>query len=124
MFCGWRGQPISDPGDMFAIAAGLFAAAAMGVQNAASRLVYGELAPTTVMTGNVTQLVIDSVDVLRGAADAAVKQRFEKFLWPIVAFGTGAICGAFAGVHLSLWALALPAAILLLLASAEPNSVK
>ena len=43
--------------------AGLLLAAAMGVQNATGRLVLASQAPTTVMTGNVTQLVIDAVDL-------------------------------------------------------------
>ncbi len=64
------------------------------------------------MTGNVTQLVIDLVDILRGSADTAVRGRITKFLWPIVAFGVGAIGGAFAYVHLQFWALLLPIAIL------------
>jgi len=112
MLCGWRAQPIVDAAEPWVLATGLLAAAAMGVQNAASRLAFGDLAPTTVMTGNVTQLVIDSVDLMRGAADEAVKKRFGKFAWPIVAFGIGAIGGAFAYVHLAFWALALPVGLL------------
>lgn len=46
------------------IAAGLLGAMAMGVQNAQGRLELATLVPTTVMTGNVTQLVIDLVDLL------------------------------------------------------------
>jgi len=37
-------------------------------------LAFSDLTPTTVMTGNVTQLVIDLVDLLRGA-DASLHHR-------------------------------------------------
>ena len=121
MLCGWRAQPITDAGAPWVLATGILGAAAMGVQNAAARLVFSELAPTTVMTGNVTQLVLDAVDLLRGAADAAVRQRMHRFLWPILAFAAGAILGAFAFVQAGLWALALPAVVLLALAARAPD---
>jgi len=113
MLCGWRAQPIVDAGAPWALATGVLGAAAMGVQNAAARLSFSDLAPTTVMTGNVTQLVLDLVELLRsGAADAELHQRIQKFLWPILAFACGALCGALAYVHASLWALAMPLIIL------------
>jgi uncharacterized membrane protein YoaK (UPF0700 family) len=112
MACGWRAQPIVDAGAPWVLATGVLGAAAMGVQNAAARLAFSDLTPTTVMTGNVTQLVIDLVDLMRGAADAPLRQRIHKFLWPILAFAVGAICGAFAFVHAALWALALPIVVL------------
>src|SRR5262245_47754555 len=85
MLCGWRAQPIVDAGAPWVLATGMLGAAAMGVQNAAARLAFSELTPTTVMTGNVTQIVLDLVDVLRGTADAAQRQRLHKFLWPVLA---------------------------------------
>jgi uncharacterized membrane protein YoaK (UPF0700 family) len=112
MLCGWRAQPIVDASGAWVLATGVLAAAAMGVQNAAGRLAFAALAPTTVMTGNVTQLVLDSVDLLRGPADEALRERIGKFLWPVLAFGAGAICGAFAYLQASFWALALPLLIL------------
>jgi uncharacterized membrane protein YoaK (UPF0700 family) len=112
MLCGWRAQPVVDATAPWVLGTGVMGAAAMGVQNAASRLAFGALTPTTVMTGNVTQLVIDVVDLTRGAADDAVRSRIQKFLWPVVAFGAGAICGAFAYLQAAFWALALPVAIL------------
>ncbi len=96
-------------------------AAAMGVQNAASRLAFSDLAPTTVMTGNVTQLVIDAVDVLRGHTDAAVRERIAKFFWPMVAFGLGAVSGAYAYLYLQFWGLLTPIAILAGFALARPR---
>jgi uncharacterized membrane protein YoaK (UPF0700 family) len=116
LLCGWRAEPIADAGAPWVLATGMFGAAAMGVQNAAARLAFAELAPTTVMTGNVTQLVIDLVDLLRGAADPAVRARLRKFVWPIVAFAAGAMCSGWLSLQVSLWALVLPVAILAILA--------
>lgn len=120
MLCGWQAEPIVDASAPWVIATGMLGAAGMGVQNAAARLAFSDLAPTTVMTGNVTQLVIDLVDLARGAADATLRQRIQKQLWPVLTFATGAICGAFAYVHAALWALTLPLAILLALAVSRP----
>lgn len=94
------------------------------MQNASSRLVLQHLTPTTVMTGNVTQLVIDLVDILRGAADEVVRQRCIKFFWPVVMFGVGAIGGAFAYKYLLFLSLLLPAALLVWLAVTEYLSEK
>lgn len=115
--CGSRAQPIVDANAPWVLATGMFGAAAMGVQNAAARLAFSDLTPTTVMTGNVTQLVLDLTDLLRGAADEPLRQRIHRFLWPILAFAGGAICGAFAFVNVALWALALPVLILASLAA-------
>ena len=121
MLCGWRAQPIVDAGAPWVLATGVLGAAAMGVQNAAARLAFSDLAPTTVMTGNVTQLVLDLVELLRsGATDAGLRQRIQKFIGPILAFACGALCGALVYVHASLWALALPLVILAGLALAPP----
>ena len=106
--CGWAASPIGRADVAMALGAGILGATAMGVQNAAARLALPELAPTTVMTGNVTQLVIDVVDVIRGGADGAVRQRSVKFVWPIVAFAAGAVGGAFGYVDAGFVALLVP----------------
>jgi len=93
----------------------------MGVQNASGRLVLSTLTPTTVMTGNATQLVIDVVDMLRGAADDATRQRSIKFVGPVIAFGVGCIAGAFAYVAAGFPALLLPVATFAALAFTGPR---
>ena len=117
---GWRALPLTDSDSQLAVLAGLLGAAAMGVQNAAARLVLGNLAPTTVMTGNVTQLVIDAVDLLRGAGDAATRQRIGKFIGPIVSFSIGAMGGGLGYIYLGFAALALPMLVLLALCFSGP----
>jgi uncharacterized membrane protein YoaK (UPF0700 family) len=116
LLAGARAQPSVLPHDTWSIAAGILVAAAMGVQNAAARLAWGALSPTTVMTGNVTQVVIDLVDVVRGDGGDA-KARVPRLAWPILAFALGAISGAFAYDALRFWGLSLPLALLALLAA-------
>jgi uncharacterized membrane protein YoaK (UPF0700 family) len=119
LILGWLASPITGAEEPLALWAGIFAALAMGVQNAAARLVLSDLAPTTVMTGNVTQLVIDAVDLVRGAGDDTIRHRAAKFVGPIVAFAVGAIGGAFGYVIAGFFALVLPIAVLAVLAWRE-----
>jgi uncharacterized membrane protein YoaK (UPF0700 family) len=118
MLVGWAVSPIRDGDSALAIAAGLTGAAAMGVQNAAARLLLSSLPPSTVMTGNVTQLVIDVVDLACRTADESVRTRSARLVGPIVAFGLGAIGGAFGFLYGGFWALLAPIAVLAALAVA------
>jgi uncharacterized membrane protein YoaK (UPF0700 family) len=115
MAAGLALGPLADPDGPHSMMVGLLAVAAMAVQNAASRLVFASLAPTTVMTGNVTQLVIDAMH-LRSAipgerAEAAA--RVGKFLPPILAFAIGGIGGALAFSAVGFWAVLAPLAALI-----------
>jgi uncharacterized membrane protein YoaK (UPF0700 family) len=105
-------EPLGTAADGMAIAAGMLGAAAMGAHSAASKLLLSHLAPTSMMTGNVTQLVIDMVDRLRGTADAATRARSMKFLWLVLAFALGCGAAAFAYAAVGFAALAVPVAIL------------
>jgi uncharacterized membrane protein YoaK (UPF0700 family) len=112
MASGMLAEPVGRSAGTMAMAAGLLGAAAMGAHSAASKLLLSNLAPTSMMTGNVTQLVIDTVDRLRGAADAAAKARCAKFFWPVLAFALGCAAAAFAYRAFGFVALAVPNAIL------------
>lgn len=111
---GWLASPVTQPDAPLTLATGMACAAAMAVQNAYGKLLMGHAAATTVMTGNVTQLVIELVDAVRG--DAAALARAAALLWPVLAFGAGAVCGAWAFVLAGFGGLLLPCAILLALA--------
>jgi len=123
MVCGMLAEPVGRSVGALAMAAGLLGAAAMGAHSAASKLLLTHLAPTSMMTGNVTQLVIDATDWLRGAADGATKARCGKFFWPVIAFALGCAAAAFAFLAFGFIALIVPVAILCLhLALAEPEA--
>jgi len=97
MALGLLAAPITDADAPIAILTAMSGVVAMGVQNAASRTVFASYSPTTVMTGNVTQLVIDAVDLIGGGPEATlhpVRARFMRFWPPVVAFAVGAACGA------------------------------
>lgn len=120
--CGIAAAPIVSDMAPLAVWAGVIAAAAMGVQNAAARLVLPALAPTTVMTGNVTQLVIDTTDLLRGAGDAPLRRRAGRLVAPVLCFALGAIAGAYGWLHLGFGALVLPIGLLLALTPATADA--
>jgi uncharacterized membrane protein YoaK (UPF0700 family) len=118
---GLAASPIGTEAGPLGMTAGLLGAAAMGAHSATGRLLLGNLAPTSMMTGNVTQLVIDSVDCLRGADDAGLGVRLAKFIWPLAAFAVGCIAAAFAFHWFGFAALVVPVLILLgLLVSEAP----
>jgi len=115
MLFGMAAMPLGAALGDLAIVSGLFGAAAMGVHSAISRLLMAQLAPTSMMTGNVTQVVIDLVAYLRGERGAGIGARCAKFAWPVAAFGLGAIVAAFAWHAAGFVALCLPLAILAVL---------
>jgi uncharacterized membrane protein YoaK (UPF0700 family) len=107
---GWLAMPVVDADAWRAVCAGLLGVAAMAVQNAASRLVFTSLSPTTVMTGNVTQVVIDAVDLWRARSvdGAAARARIRKMWPPVLAFALGAIAGAMLFIQIGFACLLLP----------------
>lgn len=112
---GLAALPIVHGDQPVAMLAGLVGVAAMGVQNAATRVPFKDFTPTTVMTGNTTQLVMDAADLLRGAG-TGVGARFSK-TWPIVlAFAIGAVAGALGFGAFSFACLLAPIGILVGLA--------
>jgi uncharacterized membrane protein YoaK (UPF0700 family) len=113
LLAGLKAAPIVDADAAWAIAAGLLGVAAMGTQNAAARLAFPNLPPTTVMTGNVTQAVIDAVDLLsRTPPSDAIRARFAKMAPAVLAFAVGAILGALGIAHLGFLCLLCPIAAL------------
>jgi uncharacterized membrane protein YoaK (UPF0700 family) len=100
-----------------ALITGMVFVCAMAVQNALQRLHLASLPPTTIMTGNTTQAVLDLVDVLRLAEDErtlrATRARLAHLATTIGAFGIG--CGA-AALLTSLtgrWCFAVPPVLIL-----------
>jgi len=112
MVCGMLAEPVGRQMSALAMAGGLLGTAAMGAHSAASKLLLTKLAPTSMMTGNVTQLVLDGVDWLRGAGDASTAARCGKFFWPVCGFALGCAGAAFLFLEFGFVALLAPIAIL------------
>jgi uncharacterized membrane protein YoaK (UPF0700 family) len=127
-FCaaGLWATPVTQPDSVPALVAGIVGTFAMGVQNAHPRVLARAGVPNTVMTGNVTQAILDVVDMLSArtadSARAAARARFGKMLPAIVAFALGAAAGALGFRHVGFWALLAPVAALAVLALGAAQS--
>ncbi|HEX8417199.1 MAG TPA: YoaK family protein [Methylobacterium sp.] len=106
--------PFTSPDSVAAVSVGMLGVTAMGIQNAIGRLALGHLAATTVMTVNVTQTVLDAVDLWRGKPGDAgqTRARLRRMLPAVVAFAVGALAGAFGVAAWSFWCLAVPVVVL------------
>jgi uncharacterized membrane protein YoaK (UPF0700 family) len=125
MAAAWALQPLTQADSGRTMLVGLLLVTAMAVQNGASKVAFAQLPPTTVMTGNVTQLVIDAVDVMLGGeaeARAGIIDRLRKFLLPTLAFAVGAVGGALIYAEIGFMALAGPAVALVLASLLRPSS--
>ena len=113
-----RALPAASAREPAVMLAGLVGVIAMAVQNVGARVVFTHLAPTTMMTGNVTQLAIDIVDLIsaRGHPDDALKARILKTWPPVAAFALGAMGGAVGVLLAGAWSLALGAIVVAVLA--------
>ena len=118
MIAGGMTTPHEDPNDVRPVVAGLLGVAAMAVQNAGSRLIMSNHGPTTMMTGNTAQAVIDFVDILRAHPEdnPQARKRFRLLVPAIVAFLAGALLGALAYITFSFWCLLIPIVALLAVA--------
>jgi uncharacterized membrane protein YoaK (UPF0700 family) len=109
LFVGAAASPVMTADAPLAIAAGMMGVSAMAVQNTASRTAFAALAPTTVMTGNVTQIIIDLVDLgYRRAAREDARGRLRKMLPAVIAFAAGALAGAIGYQFTGFWCLVVP----------------
>jgi len=121
MIVGLIARPIVSADAPLAILAGMFGVAALAIQNAVGRLLLADLAPTTIMTGNTTQIVIDMVELASGNSgdDKAARTRLKKMIPALAAFAVGAVFGGFAYHWTSFWCVLLPVALLSALAAAN-----
>lgn len=91
--------------------------AVMGVQNTLTRVSIWKLPPTTVMTGNTVQLLVDLVELGLAApseppdeARREITQRLRKFSAPLLGFLVGATTGSILAASWGAAAFVVPAA--------------
>lgn len=109
---GRAATPVSDADALLPLLAGMAGVFAMGVQNAVSRTTLAGNTPTTVMTGNTTQLVIDLLKLRDPAQRGAAQAALVRVAPVIAAFAIGAILGAVLYTTLGFVGLTLPVLLL------------
>lgn len=115
LICAYVATPMANAHQPMSLLTGMLCAGAMAVQNAYGKLLLGKAATTTVMTGNVTQLVIELTDSLRG--DPQAFGRCKTLTWPVLGFAAGCILGAVAYVAIGFSGLLVPIAMLVVMAA-------
>lgn len=97
-----------------AMATGLALVAAMAIQNATHRMHMAADAPSTLMTGTTTQILLDAVDFFRGSSAEErdkLRARLERLLTSLCAFAIGCGIAAAASVLVGTAGFVLPVII-------------
>jgi uncharacterized membrane protein YoaK (UPF0700 family) len=109
-----RFGPFPDSDAPMALLTGFAGIAGMAIQNAVQRVHYAAIPPTTLMTGNTTQAVLDAVDLWRpqpGSDTPAIRARLVRMLRGIASFAAGCAVAAILYYFVGFWCLALPVAV-------------
>jgi uncharacterized membrane protein YoaK (UPF0700 family) len=113
--------PPHGPDALASVVIGTCALLAMGLQNTIMRLILNNLPPTTVMTGNITQVLSDTVAYvcrfpsIRHTTNEKVilERQAKRMLITVLSFLAGALAAAFSCDPLGNYALCLPILALL-----------
>jgi uncharacterized membrane protein YoaK (UPF0700 family) len=106
--------PFSSGDGWPALITGMTLVAAMAIQNAIHRLHMSAAPPTTIMTGNTTQIMIDLADLIRGVpADArsAIRVRLSRMSGSVIAFAAGCAAAALMYAKQGVWCFLIPPVI-------------
>ena len=114
---GLRFGPFSQPLGWSAMMTAVLGVATLAVQNSGMRLVWRTRPSTTVMTLNLTQLVLDSIVILREPEEAAggARERLKLVAPTLGGFLIGAGAGGLGYLIAGFYGGFLPAAVLLTL---------
>jgi uncharacterized membrane protein YoaK (UPF0700 family) len=97
-----------------ALLTGFAGIAAMAIQNATQRVHLATTPPTTLMTGNTTQAVLDAVDLLQGVPPEqapVLRTRLLRMLRGIVSFAAGCAAAAVLYALVGFYGLAVPVVV-------------
>lgn len=96
--------------------------AAMAVQNAMMRLKLGSLTPTTIMTGNTTQFMIEVCRwIFQPDSRSTAVQSITKFGTALLGFFIGAAVAAVLMKSIGFWCVAIPCIVTAYLAFQAPK---
>ena len=124
----WVG-PFSNGDSAPAIVVGMVLVSGMAIQNAMHQVHFVGFSPTTVMTGNTTQLMLDVTDLLWLPSDpaerAAERQRLQRIAAGVGCFAFGSGIAALLFWLAGMWCFGLPPVLVLaaLAVSARDGSV-
>jgi len=120
-----------DSGDGWAaLFTGMALVAAMAIQNAIHRIHMGSLPPTTIMTGNTIQIMIDLADLMRGVPAnerGAIQARLSRMSSSVTAFAAGCAVAALIYAKQGIWCFLIPpvvAACGLWLGESRPQKIE
>jgi uncharacterized membrane protein YoaK (UPF0700 family) len=111
-----RFGPFPDGDSLAAIVTGMVLVSALAIQNAAHRIHMGSAPPSTLMTGTMTQIMIDLADRLRGLpteAAAMTRARMSRMAVAVVVFALGCATAALLFSLIDGWCFAVPPAVAL-----------
>jgi uncharacterized membrane protein YoaK (UPF0700 family) len=103
--------PFDNSDGWAALLTGMTLVTAMAIQNAIHRIHMGAFPPTTIMTGNTIQIMIDLADLMRGVpadAHAAIRSRLSRMSAGMAAFAAGCAAAALIYAKQGIWCFALP----------------
>jgi uncharacterized membrane protein YoaK (UPF0700 family) len=103
--------PFPDSDSPTALLTAFMGIGAMAVQNAVHRVHLNSFPPSTLMTGNTTQAVLDTVDLLSGVAPeqaAIIRKRVGRLATALLYFAAGCAIAALLYAWLGFWSLAVP----------------
>lgn len=91
----------------------------MAIQNAVQRLHLANLPPTTIMTGNTTEVTLDGIDLLTGYKRGAAldhQHTLSAHARGLVVFAAGCAAAAALFAWIGFWCLGVPLALAVLTA--------
>jgi uncharacterized membrane protein YoaK (UPF0700 family) len=115
-------QPfMTSPGNWAVGIVGSTGVAAMAIQNMIMRDALKSWTPTTIMTGNLTQVTIQLVEMIVAAREPNLRERARirrkaklrlvKFGLPLMGFVSGALLSAFLTRLYGFWSVGVPTAV-------------
>jgi uncharacterized membrane protein YoaK (UPF0700 family) len=117
--------PFPDLDSWPALATGMSLVLAMAIQNAVQRVHLKSVAPTTMMTGNTTQVIMDFADMITGVGARETRRQLLNLGRNVGGFAIGCGTAALLFDIVNVWCFAPPPLVVLitLLPAARPEFV-
>lgn len=104
MISGIYFEPFKDANGLTVALTGALGLIALAIRNTSSKTLIKHISPSTMMTGNTTQLGIDISNYLRSRNDNNLEKLLHS-LSIVIGFVIGAFLGAFLYVYLDFWSV-------------------